>query len=59
MKVKALVSFASPFGRHSEGEVFDLPKGVDWLKAGLVEKIPITKRVRKSRKSDDAGGGES
>ena len=40
MKVKALKSFggASSRGRYhySEGQVFDLPDGADWLKAGLV-----------------------
>lgn len=40
MKVKALKSFggASSQGRYhySEGQVFDLPDGADWLKAGLV-----------------------
>ena len=40
MKVKALKSFggARSQGRYhySEGQVFDLPDGADWLKAGLV-----------------------
>jgi len=38
MKVKALKSFGGlDVGHYSAGQVFDLPDGVDWLEAGLVE----------------------
>ena len=58
MKVKALRSFGSPFGPRSEGEVFDLPEGVDWIKAGFVEEVKEEKpkRGRKPRKSNKSGG---
>lgn len=37
MKVKVIRSFGSTqYGHYSEGQVIDLPDGVDWLKAGLV-----------------------
>jgi hypothetical protein len=43
MKVRALTTFggANKTGRiHvSAGDVFELPDGVDWLKAGLVELV--------------------
>lgn len=41
MKVKALVSFVDGLysGNHAAGEVFDLPDGTDWLRAGLVEVV--------------------
>lgn len=40
MKVKVLLSFSdSVHGSHSEGAVIDLPEGVDWLRAGLVEAL--------------------
>ena len=45
MKVKALTTFGGTdaIGNHvhvSAGDVFELPPGVDWINAGLVE--PIT-----------------
>lgn len=37
MKVKALVSFVDmAHGSRAAGDVFELPDGVDWLRAGLV-----------------------
>lgn len=49
MKVKALKSFGSTeYGHFPEGSVFDLPKGVDWLKAGLVEKVTKTTKKREA-----------
>ena len=44
MKVIAVKSFGgSKYGHISEGKVFDLPKGVDWLKAGLV--VPFKEEI--------------
>lgn len=46
MKVKALISFVgydqsrNKF-RVEEGQEFDLPAGVDWLKKGLVEEAEV------------------
>lgn len=38
MKVKALTTFGGVgVQNRSAGEVFELPEGTDWLKAGLVE----------------------
>ena len=43
MKVRALTSFGgSRYGHVPEGHVFDLPAGVDWLQAGLVEPVGET-----------------
>lgn len=39
MKVKALVSFAGEAGTHAAGDEFELPEGVDWLRAGLVAPV--------------------
>lgn len=39
MKVRALKSFGGRIGHFPEGSVFDLPDGVDWLEAGLVEPV--------------------
>ena len=39
MRVRALVSFAGKAGSVQEGAVFELPDGVDWLTAGLVEVV--------------------
>jgi len=47
MKVKVLTGFSGPRGSFSEGDVIDLPKGVDWLKAGLV--VKVAKRRPKRR----------
>lgn len=54
MKVKALKSFGSTkYGHFAEGSEFELPDGVDWLKAGLVEKVkpPARKREAAARPS--------
>ena len=41
MKVKALISFSdSVHGTRAGGDVFELPEGADWLRAGLVEAVP-------------------
>ena len=38
MLVKALKSCVDgKYGRHSSGDVFEIPNGADWVKAGLVE----------------------
>lgn len=38
MIVRALTSFGgTEYGHYSDGDVFELPEGVDWLRAGLVE----------------------
>lgn len=42
----------------SEGQIFDLPKGVDWLKAGLVEKLN-TKPKSESREKAAVSPEES
>ena len=40
MRVRALKSFgSSQYGHKSAGMEFDLPPGVDWLRAGLVEAV--------------------
>lgn len=40
MKVKVVRSFSDTnHGTHAEGDVIDLPPGVDWLRAGFVEVI--------------------
>lgn len=40
MLVRALKSFGSTtYGHYSDGAVFELPEGVDWIKAGLV--VPV------------------
>lgn len=66
MKVKALVSFTGtdgegvPFSAVA-GDEFALPKGVDWLKAGLVEAVkeePTTKRRTATRKPKETPEGE-
>ena len=37
MQVEAVKSFVDgKFGRHSKGDVFEMPKEADWLNAGLV-----------------------
>ncbi len=56
MKVKAIRSFVGTDGsgakhRHQVGDVFDLPKGVDWLKAGFVEKDG--KKAESKAKAED------
>lgn len=48
MKVIATVSFVSRIGgtkyRPNEGDELDMPKGADWLKAGLVVKKSTAKK---------------
>lgn len=39
MRVRALTSFAGSGFSVGQGDEFDLPEGVDWLRAGLVEAI--------------------
>ena len=39
MKVRALTSFGGGGVHHGMGDVFELPEGVDWLRAGLVEVV--------------------
>ena len=54
MKVKALKSFVSTIDsvkhRIQEGDVFDLPKGADWLTAGLVEMVAAEKPAPTTKK---------
>ena len=40
MRVRALTSFAGSGVSVGMGDEFELPEGVDWLRAGLVEVIP-------------------
>jgi len=51
MKVKALIGFVSTIDgekyRAKAGDVLDLPKGADWVKAGLVKKIGLKTRAEK------------
>lgn len=48
---KVLVSFASPLGSYSPGDVIDvIPDGADWLKAGFVEEVKEDKPAPKPRK---------
>lgn len=43
MRVKAIKSFVDGrYGRHDDGDIFDLPKGADWVAAGLVEPVEET-----------------
>lgn len=48
MKVRALTSFSDVQGSHSPGDVFELPEGADWLRAGFVE--PAEKAAKPARK---------
>ena len=51
MRVRAVKAFGGSGHRHDIGDEFDLPKGVDWLKAGLVEEIkPAAKKTTTRRK---------
>ena len=51
MKVRALIGFVSTIDgvkhRIQEGDEFDLPKGADWLSAGLVELVEGDKPAAK------------
>lgn len=49
MKAKALKSFVGK-KPYAEGEVFDLPPGVDWLKCGLAEKVSVKRKAPAKRK---------
>ncbi len=61
MKVRALVAFAGTDAAggswySQKGQEFELPAGVDWLKAGLVEAVEkprkrTRKQTRKIKKS--------
>lgn len=44
MRVRALKSFAGPGGSYAPGQEFELPEGVDWLRAGFV--VPVAALVR-------------
>ena len=50
MKVIALVSFVSRIDgqtyRPAQGDEIDMPKGADWVKAGLAKKKSITKKAK-------------
>lgn len=53
MKVRAVKSFSGPHGSIQAGAVFDLPEGVDWLRAGFVvavegEKPRVTPKAETS-----------
>lgn len=59
MKVKALISFVGYDQnrkkiRAEEGQEFDLPAGVDWLKKGLVEEI----KAEGGRVKDESSAGK-
>jgi hypothetical protein len=48
--VRALKSFGGSDGRghrvhHSAGDIFELPDGADWLRAGLVEAHPLERET--------------
>lgn len=51
MRVRTTTSFVSPQGRHSEGDVFELPEGVDWVDVGLCEPVedatPVQERLER------------
>ena len=49
-----LKSFASTIGTFEEGQEIEIPKGVDWVKAGLVRTIPATKK-RKAKATKPKG----
>jgi hypothetical protein len=56
MKVKALCGFVGTHDgvkyRAQPGDTLDMPRGADWIKAGLVEKLPRTStRKRTTRKA--------
>lgn len=56
MKVRAIKSFSGPHGSYRKGQAFDLPEGVDWLRAGFVVEVgeskAIPKITRKAETSD-------
>jgi hypothetical protein len=61
MKVRALISFVGydqnrTKYRVQEGQEFDLPAGVDWLKAGLVEEIKAKAKELPSPQPKARGG---
>ena len=56
MKVRAVRAFGGNGHRHDIGDEFELPEGVDWLKAGLVEEVKAekpkpTRRKRTAKKA--------
>lgn len=58
MQVRVLKSFVGHYGPDNkfisagEGQEFELPEGVDWLKAGLVE--PVKDQPEKATKAPAA-----
>ena len=52
MKVRALTSFSGLGIAVQKGQEFDLPKGADWVKAGLCEKIKEAPKKKKNASSD-------
>lgn len=52
MKVKSLISFVARHGgqifKIQKGEIFDMPRGTDWLRAGFVE--PVKQKREKAIK---------
>jgi|SRR5690606_30722557 len=55
MKVRCITSFAGYGFSHAEGEVFELPPGVDWLRAGFVVPVAPSKpeALAQARKPTD------
>lgn len=51
MKVKALIGFVGTVAgtkhRVQAGDELEMPKGADWLDAGLVEQVTPAKRTKK------------
>lgn len=47
MKVRAKMPFSGLGFSYRTDQVFDLPKDVDWLKEGLVEKLETKKAPAK------------
>jgi len=59
MRVRAKVSFTgrTPDGvrhHHVAGDEFDLPQGVDWLRAGYVERVAAKVQAKPTRKRKSA-----
>jgi hypothetical protein len=55
MKVIALISFVSRIDgqayRANEGDELEMPKGADWVKAGLAKKKPAARKKAKPKES--------
>lgn len=61
MRVRAVRGFSGLRGTHAPGDVFDLPDGVNWLEAGLVEpvdtgEVEVLSRSEVETESDVPGG---